>query len=349
MPCLKMAQEASRAFVERNQRNIYRRRPVDDHVNGLIIETEGNREWTQAINARLTAELSTYFPGTHFELLTLTVSGDETDMYNALASHPALTGADRERFSFVITPGYAALRMVHEIRDEYGLDIVQLYCVEDAFAFRFVQQDYGFSGVYNTPMSGDEYADVLRAFVPNIKRACIVYTPRRNTGSRYNIVEEQRRRITSALFRDGIEVEEHFWSYYEMHEGTLLEKMRMADVVITLDEPAVYRHCQALAKLCDTEKRIFCASELDSLFKGAALGGGITKDAYIGLMALVLEELLLTDGIVNARRIPMQIGMRYNEHALQRQGVKLSRPLLALLRIKSMLDRDCIRYDGSIK
>jgi len=346
---LDLAQESSTAFAQYHQYNPYRQQVSDKCLSGLIIETEGNSDWTQAITTRLRPELETYMPGIEIDFLTITVSGDETDMYSALVSHPALTGGDKERFSFVITPGYTALRMVHEIREEFGLDIVQLYCVEDAFNFRFVQQDHGFSGVYNTPMAGGEYADALRAFIPDIKRACMVSTPRRLVDGRHAIIEEQRKRITHALCTDGIEVENHFWTYHEIHEGTLLEKLRDADVLITLDEPAVYRHCRALAQLCDSEQRIFCASELDSLFKGAALGGGVTKDAYIGLMAIVLHELLITSGIVNARCIPLQIGMRYNMRALERQGVQLTRTLKALLRLKSMHDRDCIRYAGSVE
>ncbi|MDQ5891043.1 MAG: putative tryptophan/tyrosine transport system substrate-binding protein [Candidatus Dependentiae bacterium] len=314
-------------------------------VRGLILSSTENREWTYTSRERFIAEFGTAYPDTELELTTIYLNGNEFEMYSALLSHPAIAGEDKGRFSFVITPGYIETELMAEIREVLNLNLIQLYAVPGSMTIPFLKPRRGLAGVHNTPMAATEYANGLRGLMPAIKKVCLAYTPDREQASENDSLKAQRRFVLLALARKGIRVVEHLWNFNHLYSDDLRTHLAWADALITLDEPAVSRHRAEIVALCDQEKTLFCSSDLDSVFKGAGIGCGVTKEAYVRPMIVVLHNLLTTDGYVKSYQIPKQVGLRYNWEAMLRQGLKLPDHIVALMQMKSVYDADIIRID----
>lgn len=316
-------------------------------ICGLILSTEENREWAAAIESRYADEFHSVYPDTQLDLEVIHLTGNEAHMMSALLSHPAIVGADKERFSFVITPGYTEGDLFNTIRKGLDLAIVQLYCVAGPADGQFLAPQSGLGGVHNTPMAGRDYALAIRALAPQYKKVCVALSHQRDHFSEQKALQRHRAELITALQGQGLEVVEHWWDFANLYENDLEEILKEVDVLITFDEPVVSRHRSRIAALCDIHKTLFCASELDSVLKGAALGCGLTKEAYVKPLISVVHRMMIDDALPHYIQIPMQVGMRYNWAALKRQGVAISPTIKALMEMKAAHDESAIQMVGA--
>ncbi len=312
-------------------------------VRGIVFASTNTFDWALGLRHTFEVEFNSLYPETELELETLFVKGSHGEMQATLAHHPLLVGNDSERFSFVLTPGYAESVLFDEIRFMLNLSLPQIYCVPGSLTAHFAQVREGFAGVHNAMMYPQEYLDALRGLIPDLKRVCIAYTPYIEQREEEDMVKRQLGMLTRTFNRANIVVNKHLWDEKDIGEADLKRALKDNDVFITLNELAVHAHRKTLINLCNAYRTPLCASELDTVLEGAALGCGITRDTFAKPMLRVLHHMMFPRlRMVPSIEIPMQVGMRYNLRAMAQQGIVLSDENAALLRMKSVFDLDII-------
>lgn len=312
-------------------------------ARGLLIVSDENRRVAVNVKRKFAMEFEAVYHGSQIDIDTIVLKGDDIVMQSALLSNPAITGIDRGRYSFIITPGYTEAEVVHDVVRALNLKLAQLFCVPGGMEGVFLNPRPGLAGVYNTPMPAAEYADGLRGVCPDIKKVCIAYSPSDQL-QQHKSLDGQYRRLKKMLTDLGIEVVTHLWDFKNAYERELKNQLKSCQVIITLDEPAVGQHRKLVKRLCEETETLFCSSELTSVLEGAGIGAGVTEDTYLYPMVPLLHELLNAGNeVVPSFQIPAQDGMRYNLDAMERQGVKLTALLRALLRMKAADDTSAIK------
>jgi len=312
-------------------------------AKGILLMSEENRRMATTISQKFSMEFESVYRGSQVDLETILLQGDDIIMQSALLSHPSITGIGRGRYSFIITPGYTEAEIAHEVIRALGLRLVQLFCVPGAMEGQFLNPRPGLSGVYNTPMPAIEYADGLRSIRDDIKKVCIAYAPA-DQWQQQKAVEGQYLRVKKMLMSLGIEVVTHLWDFKNAYGRELRMQLKDCQVFITIDEPAVGKHRKLVKEVCEETRTLFCSSELTSVLEGAGVGMGITEDTYLYPMIPLLHDLLtMKNEVVPSFQIPAQEGIRYNLNALERQGVKLTALVRALLRMKAADDSSAIK------
>ncbi len=311
-------------------------------ARGVLISTEENREWAQVLQQQFLTEFESIYRDIKLEIEPIFLKPNNLLLQSALLSHPFFRGRDKERYSFVITPGYTEAELINELRQALGLSAVQVYCLQGPIESSPIKPKEGVAGVHNTPMEGSEYAACLRGAVPTIKKVCIAYSPYIENLQEREMLRQHRNLIKAAFKEFPIEVVEHSWDFEEAYASELQTTLADCDVLITLDEPAVSKHADTVLKICEATQTLLCSSDLDLVVKGAGFGCGVAKSSYIKPMIKLLRALLARNGFVKSCQIPMQSGMRYNLRGIKNQGVKLSSIVLALLRAKDAHELDAV-------
>jgi len=312
-------------------------------VYGLVLATPETNDWALRLRHHFGMEFSSLYPQLDLELETIFVKGGHGEMQAALVNHPLLVGKDSGRFSFVLTPGYAEAMVFDEVRFMLQSTLPQIYCVPGSLTAPFSKMREHFAGVHNAMMHPAEYIDALSALLPTIKTVGIAYTSYVEHRDENDHVQRQFRMLSEAFSRAGIEVVKHLWDAQDSNEYDLKRTLQVVDAFVTLDEMAVPVHREKLIALCNAYRTPLCASELDSVFAGAALGCGITRETFAKPMLRVLHTMMFPrNRLVSSVEIPMQKGMRYNMNGMVAQGVVISDKSAALMRMKSVYDLDII-------
>jgi len=312
-------------------------------VYGLVVASPDTHDWALRVRHHFMMEFNSLYPTTELELETIFVTGGPGEMQAALMNHPLLIGNDSGRFSFALTPGYTESMLFDEVRFMLNSSLPQIYCVQGALTAPFNKVRDGIAGVHNAMMHPQEYVDALKALVPDLKRIAIAQTAYIDHKDERDMVQRQAKLITQAFTRANITVDKYLWDDKTMNEDDFKRTLRVVDAVVTLDDAAIQVHRAKVIELCNAYKKPLCASELDSVFAGAALGCGITRDTFAKPMLRVLHHMMFPRRrMVASVEIPMQHGMRYNLNGVVAQGIILSDEDAALLRMKSIYDLDII-------
>lgn len=312
-------------------------------VYGLVMASPDTHDWAHRLRHHFMMEFNSLYPCAELELETVFVAGGPGEMQAALINHPLLKGNDAERFSFALTPGYTESMLFDEARFMLNVSLPQIYCVPGSLTAPFSKVREGIAGVHNAMMHPQEYVDALKALVPDLKRIAIAYTAYVDHKDEQDMVQRQAKLISQAFVRAGVQVEKHLWDDKNMAEDDLKRLLMCVDALITVDDIAMQKHRSKVIELCNAYRKPLCSSELDSVFAGAALGCGITRDAFAKPMLRVLHHMMFPRRrMVASVEIPMQNGMRYNLNGVITQGIILSDEDAALLRMKSIYDLDII-------
>ncbi len=329
---------ASKSLTGQGQHPFFQKK-----VYGLVVASLDTLDWAVDARNHFMMEFSALYHRTDLEIETIIVQGGLGEMQSTLLKHSSISGPHKKRFSFVITPGYSESMIFNEVRSALGLSIKQLYCVQGSLTAPFRVLRDGIAGVHNAPMHPKEYLDSLKGLLPHLRSVCIAYSPNVEQQDENDMIQRQRKALRNMFAENGITVTEHLWDDRDMAADDLVDRLKVADVLITLDELAMNKHREKVIALCNQYKTPLCASELNSVFAGAALGCGVTRDSYAKPMLSVLHDMMFPQRrLVSSVEIPMQIGMRYSLRGIAAQGIVLQDETAALMRMKSIYDLDIV-------
>jgi ABC-type uncharacterized transport system substrate-binding protein len=320
------------------------RSPFEIPLHGFVIHSKETKLWATALAAQLTRDFGWLYPDSKLTLEALELNDTNEHIQSALSQCPTFWDKKKARFSFALTPGYQASHLISDIRHRSPSVVPQLYCVPGTLPLSRSLDDSLMGGIHNTPMAATEYIDALKGLLPGITKVCLAYTQHPEKNTEASLQKTQRAAFAAACMRANIALVEHTWDHDTIYPQGLEDTLTEVDALITLDEPAMHKHRHEVIQLCNRLKKPLCASELDSVYAGAALGCGITATAFSKPLLRTLTDILLetTDIKSRSRAIPMQDGMRYNIQGLLQQGVVLDDSTLALVRMKSVFDTDAM-------
>lgn len=320
----------------------------------VIVHSPSHTSWAHSLATHLREEARSAFCSleqAHVDHIM--IQGTRPAMREALFSHQSIVGKKRERAAYIVTPGFWESQQVHDIRHTFGIDIPQIYCIPGGskhaeFVGGLDARSKDMSGVCSEPISYDRYFESLRALLPSLNKICLINDPGYSYEGMNSFVTEQRSLVYHAARAAGVKVEQYFWDEEDaIDEARLRAKVSEVDAVLTLRDPLVYRHHNKLMRICIDHKKPLCASELDSVFKGAAIGYGNAGSFYSKPIIDMIVDSTLNQkplGQMKARTFAEQQRIRFNPETLLLQGIVLSKEKRALLEMSSVFDELSVDY-----
>jgi hypothetical protein len=318
--------------------------PFELPLHGLVVHSKETRLWALALASQFKTDFNWLYPDSSITIETVELSENNEHIQNALLQCPNFWDKKKARFSFALTPGYQESLTLSDLRHRSPTAIPQLYCVPGTLPLSGVYDDNLLAGVHNTPMAAQEYIHALQGLIPALRTICLAYTPHPTTHIAHAYYKNQLNTFEKACMQAHVQLIKHTWDHASIYPQELTELLHKSDALITLDESAMHKHGAEVIKLCNALKKPLCASELNSVYAGAALGCGITAATFSKPLLRSLTDILLDNHTHKDRfrTIPMQNGMRYNMNGMINQGIAIDNKLQALITMKSVFDTDVI-------
>jgi len=323
------------------------------NLSCLVIHSEPHAPWAHQLANELRQTFPTLIDGISLNCTTLAISGTQAEVKEQLAEELNFdTHYDLQAYSFIVTVGEWESHVVHAIREASGLNVPQLHCmpgvpVSTTPPLNSIRNKCAITGVYSHPTSPQEYIWALKAIAPHLKSVCIVFDDNENDDEDDFIAKHKHRKeLRDAFKKAGLQVISHYWSLREPALIDLEVSARATDAVLLPNSPTTHANIQAIKEIGARNKVMLCSAELDSVISGASIGAGIIGAGFAAPLMSLMIDIILSNEISAAEpiKIPQQSGLRYNLTAMAEQGVRLSEEQLALLRMKSITDKDITEY-----
>lgn len=258
-----------------------------------------------------------------------------------LVQQVLLKAHEERSLTHVITMGWWHTSEVALWRHVLNLSFTHLYCLPGSPA-ELTERYAQMTGVYSEPASSLSLVHAIRAMMPGrVHRACVVYDASEQSPWQKDFMQQQFDEIAGHLRAANVFVDAHHWSHASHNLAALEDRIEGIDVIITLRDPAVSVHHEALVQLSERYRIPLCASELDSVAAGAAFGFGNAASYYsASLVSLMLSDMCKekAENVVPAVQISERPLLRFNQCALDAQGIRLKEEMRTLLDMKSIFD-----------
>jgi hypothetical protein len=324
-------------------------------VHCIFIHSKEHSQWAKGAAFQWNDTLTTLAPDVTISSSDVLVTGTDEEILKTLTDFHDFYQSEEADRTFIVTPGWWESKAVLRA-NKYGvLPYKQLFCLSGvpspllSAVIGQPQEEYLLGGVYNMLMPSEHYINSIMGVRPDTKKVCILYDPETaDTVLRMNMAV-QILELKAVFAEKNIEVVLHHWNSVNIYVQELRKATLDVDSIITLHEPAAAVHHKQLIELCNEWDIFVCASELDSVAGGAAIGGGVYGATFgIPLAQLMFEYLFEPVQKLEhsmgwrLHRIPQQSAMRFNESAFEDQGLLLTEDRLELLRMKSAFDSNCV-------
>jgi len=250
------------------------------------------------------------------------------------------------RYDVVVTVGSWISREVRDFFDGVPHPIPQIFCgVIDPAGIGVVDTlevpGRLVSGVAALPFDFELQVEMLRAVLPQLAVIVVVYGADSGSDTVSSLVARQMDMYTAVCMAHGIQIVHA--PVVDMHivedliKGLALEKG--TGVVCSLNDLLVSAHMDLLIEVCVRQQIPLCASELSSVYHGAALGFGEHGGVYGVYGASMVYEVLVQGRDVAHMPVvvpPIHQSMRYNYDALLAQGVEIPATVKHLLNMVSV-------------
>jgi hypothetical protein len=335
-------------------------RPIlnKNKIHFIIAHTAPHARWADDIETQLRNFVLDVFPSVKVTIAHLLIKESAEEIKQDIQKyHDSYTPAQADE-TYIISIGWHESQAMSALCSDTILPYTQLFCLPSGPTEKVLQtmvshRSHLAGGVYSTPLTPTRYVNSILGFNNKTKKICIAYDPAPSSEELKDHILQQVAGIEAACALKKIQVIHHHWNPLDGKMQKLRNRLYSgADSVIILNEPAALVHRKKLILLCNVLGKLVCASELDSVIEGAALGGGVNGGAFAGpLASLICENILDNNRLIKSRaprvkpwmllQIPEQSGMRFNENAFKSQGVKLTPEQEALLKMKSAFDLSC--------
>ncbi len=324
-------------------------------VHCIFVHSKEHTQWAKGAAFHWNDTLADLAPSVTVSSSDVLVTGTDAEILQTLTDFHNYYQSEAADRTFVVTPGWWESQAVIRANKEGILPYQQLFCLSGIpspilqSVIGQPQEEYLLGGVYNMLMPSEHYINSIMGVRPDAKKVCIVYDPETaDLVLRMNMAV-QILELKTVFAEKNIEVVLHHWNSTNIYVQELSKVAAGVDSIITLHEPAAEVHHKQLIEICNEWNIFVCASELDSVADGAALGAGVYGATFgIPLAKLIFEYLFEPIQMLEHSmgwmlyRIPAQSAMRFNESAFESQGLVLTADRLELLRMKSACDANCI-------
>lgn len=239
----------------------------------------------------------------------------------------------QKKFDLIYSIGARATQMAKEVTTKKGALIPIVFgAVARPEELKLVENNV-FSGNHLTGSSTStnyhRQIDYLFIVRPNIKKLLIIYDPTQSSGLERDVQEIKKILKNRNVTVKAVEV-------YKTNE--IIKKVSLFipqyDVALILKDNTVVPAVDGLVKLCSRSGTTLYATDLDSVYKGAALGFGI-KEYDFGRNAAACALKILIDG-KKPSQVPIfftdSYRLKINTKTMKQQKVDLDPKLLGLMR-----------------
>jgi hypothetical protein len=325
-------------------------------IHFIFVHSKEHASWSELIKQDLMDTMDNLLPAVKFSSDCVLIAREEVEILSTLGFYHEEYRHRQADQTFVVTPGWWECQAVNMAnKDKKVLPYRQLFCLPGntqnfEIEGKMNPDDLILGGVSQEQTIAQKYVASILGVRPDASAVCIAYDPDPSHPTLKEHLTLQVKQLKEEFSKRGIRTVSHCWSPYRLDVARLRDVISTVDSVIILQEPAAEVHRKTLIAICNARKVFICASELDSVLAGAALGCGIPGGAFGKPLASLVIEYLLRDPRTprengwEMHKIPMQSGARFNKWAFGLQGIELSEDREALIDMKSAYDLSCVEY-----
>ncbi|MDQ5890828.1 MAG: hypothetical protein QG604_702 [Candidatus Dependentiae bacterium] len=321
-------------------------------VRVLILHSSPHERWAGRLEMHMKQAFPDLFPGINVTFEKKMIYGTRLEVEEQICDDLDLNRClDMNEYSFIITTGEWESNMIHTIREMAGCTVPQLYCIPNVpvsleLPLTTRRRNCPLSGVFSKPTNPTEYLHAARALLPDVAKVCFLIEDEDDLCDDDVAYSMEHRALQQCFNEAGIKVIKHYWTADDPRLIELEKCAQEAEVFMLFNQPSAHAHIKSVRAICKKYEVILCSSELDSVLDGAAIGAGVTGASFSPpLLSLMADVILLRNIYLSAPiRIPQQFGLHYNFDAMREQGLKISDELSALLRMRSVFDKDITEY-----
>jgi hypothetical protein len=325
-------------------------------IHFIFVHSQEHASWAEHIKKDLLDSMESLLPLVAFSSDCVLIQREEIEIFSTLGFYYEEYRRKEADQTFVVTPGWwecQAVIMANKAKKV--LPYRQLFCLpgnteELEVENKMEPNDLMLGGVSLQQATAQRYISSIRGVRPDAAAVCIAYDPDPSHKTLKEHITQQVKDLQAACAARGIRTVLHHWSPTHLDVLQLRDVVSTVDSVIILQEPAAEVHRKTLIAICNERKVFICASELDSVLAGAAIGCGIPGGAFGTPLAGLIIEFLLCDPRLprvngwTTHKIPMQSGARFNKWAFSLQGIELPEDREALIDMKSADDPSCVEH-----
>ena len=250
----------------------------------------------------------------------------------------------RHNYELVVTVGNWCSKEVRDALDGWEHPLPQIFAgASDPVGMGIVDSlEYtgrNVSGVTAVlPVFEDQF-DMLQAILPEMKTVLLAYDAHANDKVLSTMISSYITAFKVACKKRSIAIKELLVDSHGRTPGEVVDYLSGVDLVCTLPEVTMFANIDTLVAACNKARVPLCTAELSSVYHGAAIGFGEYGGAYGPYVASIVYDMLVnrrslrTIPVINLPSIPQ---MRFNQEALDAQGVQLSRQMRHLMAMRSI-------------
>jgi len=278
----------------------------------------------------------------------------EIDIISVQSSHEVLTSLlmtvhTERQYQLVTTVGNWVTREVRDFFDGIPNPPPHICCgVVDPIGIGVVDSlefpGRPVSGVATIPFNFDLQVEMLLALIPEIRSVVLLCSDGTKLQSIAGVFDQTIGQFAAACAKHGVQLIRIAMgpaSALKDVESSLCRarEERGARVVCILNDLFISAHMDMVVAACKGAQIPLCASELSSVYHGAALGFGEHGGVYGMYCASLAYEVLVNHRTLETLPVivpPVQRSMRYNFDAMVEQGLTLSPAVCHLLNMVSV-------------
>ncbi len=330
-------------FIRRSLSAITRLSTLDSlsRKRVAVIICSHKKMWAVAAAQRIISTLrSTMGHDLSPEVDILSAQNNKNILRNEL--FPLLDQEQENSYSCVITVGNWISKEVRDYCDTYWPDLPQIFCgVDDPVALGLVDSlrrtGRCVTGITSIARDYRRHVGMLLAIKPSTESVLIPYYTYDNDPGMLETVNAYVKSLITTLQEHDVMV-----TTLPIDDPTsaipeILNYIKRVDSVITLVDRATLSNMDELIALCNKYHKTICASDLSSVFQGAALGCGEHGALYGSYVSSIVCDVLLHKR--DPREIPViklqqAPDMCFNRDVLVQQGIMVTQQMMHLLQMR---------------
>lgn len=263
-----------------------------------------------------------------------TLKGSTFDVYNALGNQALMRTEIEEiaakNYDLVFAVTTQATKMTKEVFEKKQLTVPIVFATVPHIMLSLLESKP--TDVVHLTGSSEvtDYAkeiELITYLKKDVQTVLLVYDPT------IAGLEQNRQEVESILKQKGIQlIAVEIFKTNEIRQK-ILPFITKTDVLLFLKDNTVVTGIDTLSKLCEAHQVLLCASDLDSVEKGAALGFGVHEYDYGTVAAQQAKQIL--DQHQAPKDVPIvpvdHFHLKINPANLKKQGLELDPHLLFLI------------------
>lgn len=306
-----------------------------------FVTTHGDNDWSnQAILHTLQSLEATLGKDKMPDFDIFTAELDPTRLQNKIFPH---LQSNQDKYAAVVCLGTWCTMSMYEMTYVSSFDTPLVFVgVDDPIALRLINSydkpGNNITGVKGVAQDYQTQISTLRTIRPDAKKVLIPYNPFNGSGIN-RLMERDTMLVTTSLEKYNFTPTLLPVSSHEGIKGLVVPRIDKYDTICLMPDALTTSHINDFVERCNITGTTLMTSSLDGVFRGAALGYGVSGSFYAPSCAHILYQLLTQDKLpkeIPVEQVKAPRTIRYNPNTISCQGITVTEAMRNLLNMVSI-------------